>query len=162
MSRHGYIDDTDDVLAHGRWRAAVNSSIRGRRGQAFLRELLAALDALPEKKLIAEELTLDGQVCALGAVGQARGLDMSKIDPGDSDGVHTHFGIANAMAREIIFINDEVDGDYVETEGPPTRYRQAPRRAYVSPTPETRFEKVRAWVVAHLRDEAPVTPDKGA
>lgn len=153
MSRHGYIDDMDDVLAHGRWRAAVNSAINGKRGQAFLRELLAALDALPEKNLIEEELVADGHVCALGAVGHARGLDMSKIDPGDCEGIHTHFGIANAMAREIIWINDEVCGDYVECEGPPTRYRETPTRFYVPPTPEKRFEQVRAWVIAHLKND---------
>jgi len=143
----------DDALAHGRWRAAVNRAIRGKRGQAFLREMLTALDALPEKKLIAEELILDGQVCALGAVGQARGLDMSDIDPRDSDGVHTHFGIANAMAREIIFINDEVDGHYVKIEGPPRHRWGSQPRIYVPPTPEDRFEKVRAWVVDHLQSK---------
>lgn len=153
MSRHGYSDDMDDNLAMGRWRAAVNSAIRGKRGQAFLRELLAALDALPEKKLIAEELVeQDGQVCALGAVGKARGLDMSAIDPTDYDSIDGHFGIANAMAREIIWINDEVNGDWFETEGPPHRWH-APRRHYVPPTPEKRFEQVRAWAVAHMQPE---------
>lgn len=155
MSRHGYVDDMDDNLAMGRWRAAVNSAIRGKRGQEFLRELLAALDALPEKKLIAQELVeQDGQVCALGAIGKARGLDMADIDPEDSDGIHTYFGIANAMAREIIWINDEVDGKYVEIEGPPNRRSYGPPRIYIPATPEQRFAKVRAWVVAHIKTEA--------
>src|SRR5262245_16738600 len=35
-----------------RWRGAVHAAIFGKRGQAFLTELLAALDALPEKKLL--------------------------------------------------------------------------------------------------------------
>lgn len=54
MSRSGYTDDDDDPLATGRWRAQVRSAIRGKRGQAFLRELIAALDAMPEKALITE------------------------------------------------------------------------------------------------------------
>jgi hypothetical protein len=46
MSRSGYSDDHSewDLI---RWRGAVASAIRGKRGQAFLRELLVALDAMP-------------------------------------------------------------------------------------------------------------------
>jgi hypothetical protein len=152
MSRHGYVDDMEDALALGRWRAAVNNAIKGKRGQAFLHEMLAALDALPEKKLIAKELVEeDGQVCALGAVAKARALDTSKIEAYDQDGIHTHFGIANAMAREIIWINDEVNGEYIEIEGPP-RYRNGRQpRIYLPPTPERRFAEVRAWIVSQIR-----------
>ena len=69
MSRSGYSDECDgwDLI---RWRGAVASAIRGQRGQAFLREMLSALDAMPEKRLISEELERDGEVCAMGAVGQ--------------------------------------------------------------------------------------------
>jgi hypothetical protein len=45
MSRSGYSDDCSGrelVL----WRGAVASALRGRRGQAFLRELVDALDAV--------------------------------------------------------------------------------------------------------------------
>jgi hypothetical protein len=67
MSRSGYSDDFDfDNLALGRWRAQVASAIRGARGQAFLCELVVALDALPEKKLIAHDLESNGNVCAIG------------------------------------------------------------------------------------------------
>src|SRR6185295_11408998 len=80
LSRSGYSDDGErwDLI---RYRGAVASAIRGARGQTFLKEILAALDAMPEKKLIANELEEDGQVCALGALGKARGLDMAGIDP---------------------------------------------------------------------------------
>ena len=74
MSRHGYsseYDDVDDILALGRWRGQVSSAIRGKRGQAFLKEMIQALEAMPVKKLIAKELSDHGQVCALGAVGAA-------------------------------------------------------------------------------------------
>lgn len=55
MSRSGYTEDCDgwDLI---RWRGAVASAIRGKRGQAFLREALAALDAMPEKQLISHDL----------------------------------------------------------------------------------------------------------
>lgn len=154
MSRSGYCDDMDDALALGRWRAAVNSAIKGKRGQAFLLEMLAALDALPEKKLIANELVeADGQVCALGAVAKARALDTTQIDAYDHDSIHSHFGIANAMAREIIWINDEVNGQHVEVEGPP-RYRGGRQpMIYVRPSPERRFAKVREWIVSQIKTE---------
>lgn len=90
MSRSGY-DDNIDQWNLIRWRGAVASAIRGKRGQAFLREMLAALDALPERKLIARKLESRGEVCAIGAIGKARGVDMSNIDPEDHDTVAAKF-----------------------------------------------------------------------
>jgi hypothetical protein len=107
MSRSGYSDDIDDPWAHIRWRGAVNSALRGVKGQSFLNELDAALDALPEKKLVANELEGEGCFCALGAVGRARGIDLAKIDTYDHEALSKTFGIAPAMAQEIMWINDE-------------------------------------------------------
>ena len=133
MSRSGYIDDIDDYWSLIRWRGAVRSAIRGRRGQAFLKEMLKALDALPEKKLIAKELSdpYDGSVCALGAVGKARGIDMEPIDPEDIETVAGVFGIAGALAKEIVYLNDEW--------------------SYRTETPERRFERLREWVAENIR-----------
>ncbi len=108
MSRSGYDDDDYDQWANIRWRGAVNSAINGKRGQAFLMELISALDALPEKKLVANELEMDGQVCTLGAIGRARGIDMKNINPEDCCTVANNFGISQALAREIMFMNDDV------------------------------------------------------
>lgn len=111
MSRSGYSDDGDsEQWAMICWSGAVKSAMRGKRGQAFLRELIAALDALPGKALIAESLQEDaspGEVCALGSVGLARGMDMSKLDPADWDQVAGAFKIAPALAREIMYYNDD-------------------------------------------------------
>lgn len=107
MSRSGYIDDFEDNWSLIRWRGAVASATNGARGQALLREMLSALDAMPVKELVAHELEADGAHCALGVVGKARGLDLKKIDPEDSQLVASIFGIANALACEIVFINDE-------------------------------------------------------
>lgn len=130
MSRSGYNDCCDieqwDLI---RWRGAVASAIRGKRGQAFLKEMLAAMDALPEKRLITGELqdAYDpNAVCALGAVGLARGQDMSQIDPEEHEEVAAEFDVAHAMACEILWENDEC----------------GPRKE----TPEARFLRVRAWI----------------
>lgn len=107
MSRSGYSDDCDgwDLI---RWRGAVNSAIKGKRGQAFLRELAAALDAMPDKRLIADELqTAEGDYCTIGVLGAARGIDMSKLDPDDRETVAAAFNIAPALAAEIVYENDE-------------------------------------------------------
>lgn len=133
MSRSGYVDDDCDQWAMICYRGAVASAIRGKRGQAFLREMLAAMDAMPEKKLIAQELELAGQVCAIGSVGLARGIDMNKIDPEDSSSVAKVFGISEALAREIVWENDEC--------------------GWHDDTPEKRFERMRKWIVSNLRDE---------
>lgn len=107
MSRSGYTDDPDG-LATALWRGAVHRALKGKRGQQALREIRDALDAMPEKALIGESLvTAEGEYCTLGALGVARGLDLSKVDPEDWDAVAELFGIAPAMAREIVYENDE-------------------------------------------------------
>jgi hypothetical protein len=126
MSRSDYVDDMDDQWAHIRWRGAVASAIRGKRGQALLSEMLAAMDALPEKKLVSSALEAEGQYCALGTVGAKRGLDMKAIDPEDYTTVARAFDIAEPLAREVAFMNDEA--------------------AYYNETPEQRFERMRRWV----------------
>ena len=133
MSRSGYGDDCDNDWSHIMWRGAVASAFCGRRGQAFLREMLAALDALPEKRLVKNELEADGQVCALGAVGKARGLDMKEIDPEDSEGVANEFDVAHAMVCEIMYQNDDGVAYWVEE------------------TPERRFGRMRCWIESVIK-----------
>lgn len=132
MSRSGYSDDCDDSWQLIRWRGQVASAIRGKRGQAFLRELVTALEEMPEKRLIRNELRKDGEVCALGAVGSKRGMNLDSIDPEDYDGVAASFGIAHQLAREIVFENDEM-GDI--------------------DTPEQRWNRVHLWAKTHLRND---------
>jgi hypothetical protein len=108
MSRSGYTDDYDEDGTGGLWRGAVARSIQGKRGQAALKELAKALDAMPVKALAAESLvTESGEFCTLGVLGAARGIDMTPIDPDDWDAVAKAFNIAPAMVREIVYENDE-------------------------------------------------------
>lgn len=128
MSRSGYDDGCDgwDLI---RWRGAVNSAIKGARGQNFLKDLATALDAMPVKRLIADSLIEEtGEVCALGAVAKHKGLKLDNLDPYDPKQVASTFGIAHAMASEIAFMNDD----------------------YSSETPEERWKRMREWVNENL------------
>ncbi|MFD1839100.1 hypothetical protein [Paracidovorax cattleyae] len=173
MSRSGYTDDyDDDPLAGGRWRAAVKSAINGKRGQQALREILAALDAMPEQALIGESLvTAEGEFCTLGVLGQARGLDMRSVDPEDWDAVAALFNLAPAMVREVVFENDEVVNTYrwvdVEICGPmPPRHFRRPygyerHRRTVCVTIDHaevarhRWRHMRAWVASQIKEGDP-------
>ncbi len=127
MSRSGYGDyDNWEII---KWRGQVASAMRGKRGQAFLREMRDALDALPVKRLLRDELAAGREVCAIGAVGARRGIAMADIDPEDHDTIAARFGIAHAMACEIMYENDEREAAYNET-------------------PEQRFVRMRKWVEA--------------
>jgi hypothetical protein len=131
MSRSGYSDDLDCGELN-LYRGAVDSAIRGKRGQRLLRDLVRALEAMPVKELIPDELESNGQVCALGAVGLRRGLDMSKIDPEDSELVALKFDISDALAREVTYQNDEA--------------------AFYPETPAQRWERMYKWAKSKLKE----------
>lgn len=165
MSRSGYTDDCDNL---GLWRGAVERSIRGKRGQTALRELAAAMDAMPNKTLAAESLvTADGEFCTLGVLGQVRGIDMEFIDPEDWDSVAAKFNLAPAMVREIVYENDEVLDTYKYVDvvicGPMRpyewpHYERHERRVCVeideNVTAERRWYHMRQWVESNLVKEA--------
>jgi hypothetical protein len=94
--------------------------------------MLQAMAALPERKLIANNLECDGAVCAIGSVGKSRGIDMSQLDPEDYNTVAGKFGIAEALAQEIVHLNDEA--------------------GHRNETPEERFERMRKWIEENLFD----------
>jgi len=124
VNRSGYTDDCDG-WALIRWRGAVASSIKGKRGQAMLKDLLTALDAMPSKRLIRSELVEHGELCAIGVLGAARGLPMADFDPEDNDLLATTFDVARPLIQEIEFVNDESGS-----------------------TPERRWTMVRQWVAS--------------
>jgi hypothetical protein len=68
-------------------------------------------------------------VCALGAVGQARGIDMTEIDPEDYQMVADKFGIPYSMACEIMYENDETFWQH---------------------SPEERWRRMRRWAEREL------------
>jgi hypothetical protein len=51
--------------------------------------------------------TADGDACALGVLGKARGIDVSGVDPECYEQVAQTFGVTEQLARQIVFMNDE-------------------------------------------------------
>ena len=135
MSRSGYTDDYAEQWQFIMWRGAVHSAIHGKRGQAMLKELLAALDAMPTKELIAHDLECNGQYCALGVLGTQRGIALTALDPEDQTQVAQKFGIARALACEIVYMNDE--------------------GAWGKETPTQRWVRMRAWIASQVNQRGP-------
>jgi hypothetical protein len=130
MNRSGCVEECDDDLAFGRWRGQVTSAIRGHRGQAFLCELAEAMDAMPIKELITDELIDEhGNCCTIGVICKARGIDVSKIDPEDPRQVGDAVGIARQLAAEIEYENDD----------------------FVCQLPKDRWVRMRTWVEKQIR-----------
>lgn len=134
MSRSGYSDDCGgwDLIC---WRGAVKSALKGKRGQAFLVELRDAMDAMPDKRLIADSLQAEGEFCTIGVIGAKRGIDMAVLDPDDREAVGEAFGISPAMASEIVFMNDE--------------------GSWQAETPEQRWQRMRTWVDSNIQRVTP-------
>ena len=127
MSRSGYSDDGEHLEL---WRANVERTIRGKRGQAFLKELLQALEQMPQKRLITDALVRSGEVCAIGALGLKRGICMDSIDQEEPDQVGAAFGISSMLAQEVVYMNDE------------THWRDSP---------EERWKRMHEWVREQIR-----------
>lgn len=163
MSRSGYGEDFDNWSLIC-WRGAVKRGIRGKRGQKALRDIVAALDALPEKRLAAGSLvTPDGEFCTLGSLGRLRGMDMSQIDAEDRDAVAKAFGVSVALAAEIMYLNDEYldDHEWVQVEicgpvrpghpewGRHTKCVSAPAKRIE----ERRWQHMRDWAQSNIIEE---------
>ena len=134
MSRSGYSDDYENWQAIC-WRGAVEKAVLGKRGQAFLAELAVAMEAMPVKELIPNELASHGSYCTLGVIGKARGLDLKAIDTEDDWQLSKEFNIARSMADEIMYMNDE--GAFRSQDE----------------TPAARWVRMRQWVDFNLAKE---------
>ena len=118
--------------------ANVRRSLKGRKGQAALRELEAALLALPVKRLIDGAVEHDGDVCAIGALARAKGVDVEPedewSDPEDTDMVPIgeECGMPRLVAWEVVCQND-LHMEWL--------------------TPEQRYDSMLRWVRKQLEEK---------
>lgn len=116
-------DEEDWGLRAGRWFGRVRSSFLGRKGQNALRETEAALLALPQKRLIANELCDGSDVCVLGAVGLVKGItakDLQGLGELDCDEIsewaEKNLGFKPTLAWVLHEWNDEDFGFLIPEE----------------------------------------------
>lgn len=138
MSRSNYSKDGDYLNLY---RATVERATNGKRGQKFLKGLLKALDEMPVKRLIKDELKdVNGNVCAIGAYCLANKIETESIDYELPEKVGDAVGIAACLAAEIEFENDEaLDWGYWNSNPPET--------------PEDRWKRMRRWVSSKIIKE---------
>ncbi len=151
MSRSGYsYDGWDSDGAAAMWAGWVANAFRSFAGRAFLRELIAALDAMPVKELIAGEIEQDGQVCALGAVARRRGLSREALplDVSDYEAVAEAFALSEYIVREVVDKNDDGGGHRFEIVGP--MRPGLPRYGWRDDTPAERWQRMRDWAQGRL------------
>lgn len=154
--RIGYSDEEDYPGQFGLWQGNCQRSLKGRAGQAALRELEAALLALPSKRLIAESLVdAHGEVCAIGALAEFKGeITDNMIGQGECDmeEVGVELGMPRLVAWKVVEMNDlQFAGtSLVIKEGPYRWYSEQPFE-YVPITPEQRYKRMLAWVREQLR-----------
>lgn len=172
MSRSSYSDDFGEDFPGQLelFRANVERSMRGKAGQARLRELREALLALPVKALhdgiFAEGTRERPVVCALGAWAlQQVGGDPAKAAPlaGPSPeedeataGALGAHGWPRLVVLDTIFKNDDTRYVYETFEGPPQRWHTYdwPMRRGRRETPAERYTRVLAWVESQIVEPA--------
>lgn len=120
MSRSGFYEadsgDWEEVLAVGRTMGQVASATRGKRGQAFLKLALAALDGMEDKRLAGGTFGVaqGGCMCLLSSLatetGRASVLSPGRDLEGDDticDDMADAFDVAPILVRDLVWDNDE-------------------------------------------------------
>lgn len=108
MSRISYSDEEEFPGQFALWQANCRRSLHSKAGREALREVEAALVAMPEKHLIRGYIEDEGQVCAIGAAIKARGL-LDKVDEDDytDDTAVELLGFPRLVAWKLVELNDE-------------------------------------------------------
>lgn len=88
----------------------LRRACRSKRGQRVLREVVEALLALPQRRLIANAIKEpSGEVCAVGAVAQYKGVDLGEYREGDQEDtiqIGESIGMGRMIPWHLGFMND--------------------------------------------------------
>ena len=135
MSRSGYMECDDfDHWAALRWRGVIASATRGKRGQAMFKELLTALDAMPNKRLIKDDLiTETGDSCAIGALLMHRETPEARNMHEYNEAIAEELDVHMCIVQEVEWENDNGGWNL---------------------TPEQRWTHMRTWVAKQIKETA--------
>ena len=130
MSRSGFHEmedwDRESILSSGRVRGQVASASRGKRGQAFLKTALAALDNMEDKRLSGGTFGVkDGCMCFMTSIATETGRAsvFSGVRNRDDDGEGVCENLAQAFDVAPVLIKDLVwDNDEYPYDGPADRW----------------------------------------
>ena len=138
MSRYSDFYNYPTQSATNLWRANVNRSIFGRRGQQGLRELKEALESLSQKRLISNKVFDGSDVDVIGALAiyeevksgtdysdAAQFLPKTKTKLEDVALIGQEYGLPYIVAWELAYRNDET---------------------YANLSPENRYQEILSWV----------------
>lgn len=174
MSRSGYNNDYGDYdydqWAAIRWSGAVKSAMRGKRGQQFLKDILAAMDAMPEKRLVRNVLVFDGSGDPTPPRTDPYGHNSYYGDPvivgGDQlyDINGNTCNVGDCCAMGALAKARGLDISNVDPEDPPQVAAlfkvndkivreiadHNDEHGHVNETPEARFIRMRAWIAGQI------------
>lgn len=155
MSRFNCYECDGEGPPHEFWRQAARNALRGRKGQAVLRELREALLALSASRLLKGYFCHDGEVCALGALAKYR-LERGQAIPAT-------FGRAQYTRLEEIERAEDVEDEYTtmylgEKMGLKKTLAWAvawenDEGGWDSDTPEQRYQRMSRWVEGQIAPE---------
>lgn len=160
--RIGYSEDEDYPGQHSLFHANCARALLGKKGQVALRELEAALVALPSKRLVAHKLVEQGDVCAIGALALHKGATEEHLETLDDEymeGVGEEYGLPHLVAWKVVEKNDIDLESYSVLAPGPNQYGfyhgyQPGYRLTIKVTPEKRYEYMLTWVRALLAKAA--------
>lgn len=167
MSRfyEGEIEDEEQQRRANLYRGQVASQMRSKAGQAFLREVLEAIEALPDRRLAEGDLVVDGCMCSLAALALKRRTDAGElreavladlarvhVDHNHPDWEGTEIDewardvldAPRLLAIEIPFENDDGGERWVPDAAEPRGGRREPI------TPEQRWLRMRNYLRAQI------------
>jgi hypothetical protein len=123
----------------------VASAIRGKRGQEFLKKLMAALDAMPVKELVANDLQVDGEYCTMGLYGAAYVPAVLECDTEEHDVIADLVNVAPQLVQEVMFLNDEgyFDGN--------SEFDRRPYAEKMAVQGAARWKYMRNWAESNLK-----------
>ncbi len=130
-------------------RANTERAIRGKAGQAALRDLEAALLAMPRKRLVVKALAQGGEVCAIGALlvlKRVRSGATYEAAAAEIEATYKPDDIADGAYQT----DDIADGEGVAPAMVAWRLVELNDIRHEDATPEERYEIVLGWVRSKL------------